>query len=123
MSVPTTLSRTVVRSCLEIPGHFGTETTVKLFFIKTFTHKTTQTGSEMRSTESLEPYRPQFGMFVFPKWCTTYKSVDRKGTLEFSLDLLPKTVLDFFVLLVYVFVFHNQSLKRTIKYQLTSTLI
>lgn len=103
MSVPTTLSRTVVHSCLEIPGHFETETTVKPFFIKTFTHKTTQTGSEMRGTESLEPYRPQFGLFVFPKWYTTYKSVDRKGTLEFSSDPLPRTVLDFFVFVCLCF--------------------
>lgn len=105
MSVPITLSRTVVRSCLEIPGHFETKTTVKLFFIKTFTHKTTQTGSEMRSTEGLEPYSPQFGLFVFPEWCTTYKSVDRKGTLEFSSDLLPRTVLDFFGFVCLCFCF------------------
>lgn len=95
----------LVHSCLGIPGHFETETNVKLFFIKTCTHKTTQSGSEMRSTESLELYRPQFGLFVFPKWCTTYKSVDRKGTLEFSSDLLSRTVLDFFVFVCLWFCF------------------
>lgn len=102
VSVPTTLSRTVVHSCLGIPGHFETETTVKLFFIKTCTHKTMHSGSEMRSTESLELYRPQFGLFVFPKWYTTYKSVDRKGTLEFSSDLLPEQFWISLFLFVYV---------------------